>query len=354
MGTLHPKITRKRADTIQLSRWRLCCFFVIGLVTESCWAESIVSGRRMIKHNKRQDLNLQWKKTELQNKGFDVTSIPGRAVKYFSTKKDWDSAKSACHTLGGYLLTDDSASVNNWVKEKSGVSWIGLNDKAKNGEMVWDSGLPFKYKNWHSGSKSDDAGDEDCVGINIKKGMWNDYPCGNKFPYTCEIWIDRTIELQSNGFDVTSIPGRAVKYFSTKKNWDSAKSACHALGGYLLTDDSASVNNWVKEKSGVSWIGLNDKAKDGEMVWDSGLPFKYKNWHSGSTSDDAGDEDCVGINIKKGFWNDYPCGNKYPYTCEIWLNRKIELKNKGFDVSTISGRAVKYFPTKKNWDTAKS
>ncbi len=58
-----------------------------------------------------------------------MTSIPGRAVKYFSTKKDWDSAKSACHALGGYLLTDDSASVNNWVKEKSGVSWIGLNDK---------------------------------------------------------------------------------------------------------------------------------------------------------------------------------------------------------------------------------
>ena len=33
--------------------------------------------------------------------------------------------------------------------------------------MVWDSGLQFKYKNWHSGSKSDDAGDEDCVGINM-------------------------------------------------------------------------------------------------------------------------------------------------------------------------------------------
>ena len=33
------------------------------------------------------------------------------------------------------------------------------------------------------------------------------------------------------------------------------------------------------------------------MVWDSGLPFKYKKWHSGETSDDAGKEDCVGVNM---------------------------------------------------------
>ena len=65
----------------------------------------------------------------MQNNGFDVTSIPGRAVKYFSTEKDWDSAKSACHDLGGYLLTVDSDSVTNWATQKDDVFWIGLNDK---------------------------------------------------------------------------------------------------------------------------------------------------------------------------------------------------------------------------------
>jgi len=331
---------------------------IFGLVTESCWAESIVSGRGMMKHNQRQDLNLQWKKAELLNKGFDVTSIPGRAVKYFSTKKNWDTAKSACHDLGGYLLTVDSDSVTKWVKKTSDVFWIGLNDKATNGRMVWDSGLPFSYKKWHSGATFDDGGNEDCVGVNIKKGLWNDYPCDWTYPYTCEIWIDRTIELQNKGFDVTSISGRALKYISTKQNWDTAKSACHAWGGYLLTVDSASVTNWVKKTSGVFWIGLNDKATNGQMVWDSGLPFSYKNWHSGSTFDDGGEEDCVGVNIDAGKgggqWNDYSCDTTFPYTCEVWLNRKIELQSKGFDVATIPGRAVKYFATKKDWDTAKS
>ena len=28
------------------------------------------------------------------------------------------------------------------------------------------------------------------------------------------------------------------------------------------------------------------------MVWDSGLPFSYKKWHSGATFDDGGNEDC--------------------------------------------------------------
>ena len=58
-----------------------------------------------------------------------MATIPGRAVKYFATKKDWDTAKSACHALGGYLLTVDSDTVTNWVKQISGVFWIGLNDK---------------------------------------------------------------------------------------------------------------------------------------------------------------------------------------------------------------------------------
>ena len=65
----------------------------------------------------------------MQNSGFDVTSIPGRAVKYFSTKKDWGSAKSACQDLGGYLLTVDSDSVTNWATQREDVFWIGLNDK---------------------------------------------------------------------------------------------------------------------------------------------------------------------------------------------------------------------------------
>ncbi len=92
-----------------------------------------------------------------------------------------------------------------------------------------------------------------------KKGFWNDYPCDWKYPYTCEIWLNRKIELKNKGFDVSTISGRAVKYFPTKKNWDTAKSECHALGGYLLTVDSSTVTDWVKQISGVFWIGLNDK-----------------------------------------------------------------------------------------------
>jgi len=301
-------------------------FFVLGLVTESCWGKTIVSGREVLKHDKRQDLNLQRKKTELENKGFDVRSIPGRAVKFFPTKKNWDTAKSACHDLGGYLLTIDSALVTEWARTWEGVSWIGLNDKATNGKMVWDSGLPFMYKNWHGGSTFDDAGSEDCVGVNILQiqregGLWNDYPCDWKHSYMCEVWLNREFELRKQGFDVDTIPGRAVKYYPTKKNWDTAKSACHALGGYLLTVDSSTVTNWVKQNPAVFWIGLNDKATNGRMVWDSQRLYSYKNWHSGDTFDDSGNEDCVGVNIKMGLWNDYPCSWSLPYACEIWLSK---------------------------------
>ena len=66
----------------------------------------------------------------------------------------------------------------------------------------------------------------------------------------------RKQELKSQGFSIIS--GRAVKYFSTSKSWDSARAACHGMKGFLLTVDSNTMTNWAKQH-GSFWIGLNDK-----------------------------------------------------------------------------------------------
>jgi len=141
----------------------------------------------------RVDNHGEKRKQELKSQGFSI--ISGRAVKYFSTSKTWDSARAACHGMKGFLLTVDSNTMTNWAKQH-GSFWIGLNDKATNDVMVWDSGRPLIYENWHSGEAFDDAGEskhknqEKCVEILNNNGVWNDNNCDLTKPYACEIWYE--------------------------------------------------------------------------------------------------------------------------------------------------------------------
>ena len=73
------------------------------------------------------------------------------------------------------------------------------------------------------------------------------------------IFYPQLRDLTLSGFDTTSVPGRAVKYFSYHKTWYDAKSYCNNLecGGHLLTVNNGAANRWIMGRS-RTWIGLND------------------------------------------------------------------------------------------------
>ena len=61
--------------------------------------------------------------------GFDLTTAPGRALKYFGTELTFDAAEAACQNnmpLPGHLITVDNVAVSNWVMNKLNKMWIGL------------------------------------------------------------------------------------------------------------------------------------------------------------------------------------------------------------------------------------
>ena len=66
------------------------------------------------------------------------------------------------------------------------------------------------------------------------------------------------------GFDISTKPGRALKFFKEATTWDDAKKKCGNLirPGFLITVDDEDVNAWVMDKKVVTWIGLNDKVLD--------------------------------------------------------------------------------------------
>ena len=126
---------------------------------------------------------------------------------------------------------------------------------------------------------------------------------------------------------------------STQINWNDAKTAATALGGYLTTVNTKAENDWLtaifNNPYGQSWIGANDIATTNTWVWDNGTtdndngltdnicgsngcPNSNATWADNITSKWASDEpnrngaSCGYIWTTSGTWDDIQCiGSKY-------------------------------------------
>ncbi|KAF4071630.1 hypothetical protein AMELA_G00275540 [Ameiurus melas] len=68
-----------------------------------------------------------------------------------------------------------------------------------------------------------------------------------------------------------------------------------------------------------AWIGLNDRAREGEWKWVDGTPLNTGFWGKGEPNSAVGDEDCVVTREKTdpfGYWADYPCNDQFIWICE--------------------------------------
>ena len=93
----------------------------------------------------------------------------------------WEQAQAQAQSLGGNLVTINTAAEQNWLVSTFGGSqelWIGLTDKVTEGQFKWVSNEAFTYTNWFTG-QPDNGGPqgEDYVVMNFgSPGKWNDYP----------------------------------------------------------------------------------------------------------------------------------------------------------------------------------
>ncbi|KXJ19202.1 Versican core protein [Exaiptasia diaphana] len=116
-------------------------------------------------------------------------------------------------------------------------------------------------------------------------------------------------------------------------SWYTARKACLASGGDLVTLSSKQENNFVALLSHTyfpaahsTWIGMIAEElkgnKQGKFHWVDGRPIgQYLNWYPGDPNHDKNAEFCASILSYRGFpmkWIDIPCvwTKKIPYVCE--------------------------------------
>ncbi len=111
-------------------------------------------------------------------------SYNGHYYKLIDESMDWNSAQSYCESLGGHLVTINSASEQQFVSNMASKStkknvWLGAT-KNENGKFSWVTGETARFSNWSSGEPSNYDGTENAVMMYtysnslVNLGEWND------------------------------------------------------------------------------------------------------------------------------------------------------------------------------------
>ncbi|CAH3187675.1 unnamed protein product, partial [Porites lobata] len=125
---------------------------------------------------------------------------------------------------------------------------------------------------------------------------------------------------------LSSFYGGCFKVHFNSLDWNSAKSACEALGSSLaVLNSKAELREFTQllKSAGASepywWIGLyRDPKNKGQWLWVGGLTAYFTPWDTAQPDNFNSNEDCVEFRMKSEKWNDRNCYNiRIPYICEI-------------------------------------
>lgn len=126
--------------------------------------------------------------------GFVVKPPPPGAVKYgkhsyarFSEELPWYVAKRRCESMGGHLVTIESAGEADFLVTAFGKEWfwIGAGDFEQEGDYRWLDGSPFQAFDYRSGF-DDNGGGQHAILWAVKEQCWDDGDEGVPVSFVCE------------------------------------------------------------------------------------------------------------------------------------------------------------------------
>ncbi|KAG9259778.1 C-type lectin domain family 4 member M-like isoform X1 [Astyanax mexicanus] len=134
--------------------------------------------------------------------------------------------------------------------------------------------------------------------------------------------LQNVINLKEAVKDGWSFFDTSVYYISTEtKSWTDSRQDCRNRGADLLIINSREEQDLAKSLRGNqrTWIGLNDRDREGVWKWVDGSALYTSYWYPGEPNSKAGDEDCALTGEQSDpvqNWADYPCNDEFVWICE--------------------------------------
>ncbi|XP_072544234.1 macrophage mannose receptor 1-like [Salminus brasiliensis] len=210
-------------------------------------------------------------------------------------------ARSFCKHRHGDLVTinDEEERVFLWhlIKRRYSAFYIGLTvdlDKS----LSWMDGSPVVFQAWLQNQPAFVNGDEHCVKMTSKQGLWANLNCGDGENFICK----RRGSISANATAAPTKPPvggcapdwvkfqkKCYKIGLDLKTWAEARSYCKSLGGNLasITDRLQQVfltSRMDDENNPDLWHGLNNLV-DLRLRWTDGSSFFYTDWARAADKD---------------------------------------------------------------------
>jgi len=217
--------------------------------------------------------------------------------------------------------------------------YLGI-DKTKHREKFSGSILKTAghggYTNFNAGNPNN-YGAEECVVADATTNFdWKDVRCTEHHPVLCKtaaVVIDTTNSSTSSGLNShtheasptlrLSCEGGAqlfngscfwVAHYFVQVTYAEAEEGCRQRNMQMASVHSQEEHDFILglERMVYPWIGLNDRAAEGDFVWTDGTAVDYLNW--GPVQPDGGTmQNCVFLR-DDGFW-DHPCTIRQGIAC---------------------------------------
>uniref|UniRef100_A0A8C3MUP0 Uncharacterized protein n=1 Tax=Geospiza parvula TaxID=87175 RepID=A0A8C3MUP0_GEOPR len=245
----------------------------------------------------------------------------------------WHQARKSCQQQNAELLSvmeiHEQIYLRDLIDSKRSSLWIGLNSLNLNSGWQWSGGFPFRYFNWAQGSPEPES-EKLCAVLNPRRdAKWENQPCELKLGYICKKEKSTKDPLILPSGDVESVKcpeewlpygGHCFMVHRDPKEWREAQISCNESNGDLASIHNPEEHGFILSQLGYTvdelWIGLNDLKIQMYFEWSDGTPVTYTKWLPGEpTHEVTGQEDCVIMAGKDGYWADSACDRKLGYIC---------------------------------------
>ena len=116
--------------------------------------------------------------------------------------------------------------------------------------------------------------------------------------------------------------GGNLAFCTQKLSAPDAEASCVSQGGHLVsihdqdTQDAVFNGAWALSNERW-WLGLTDRAVEGEFLWSDASPVDYTSWAWDEPNDSGGKEDCTEMLGWSGEWNDTSCDDMNNFVCAL-------------------------------------